>query len=485
MPVLSNKNDSDLSREVHTLPHLKKDAGMSPATDSPPEVLLSEDESLASPKKEVKVTDENCDLSFTTSKPTFAVKRKMCSEDIPDIIPVTPTSKTRKFSLSCRRTKRSKMGKCSSSKGGKEGFSLIDSLDKAFNTDAAEHRVVSVNNPELLNTSPCKNTRLNGVESGRKLEGKASNHTLEKAVGQVCTEKCDYSNTSNLRSYANDCMNTQDCTKFDNLLESVKNNNEVTSLGFEHDNCHSTEQGVKAVNSAGCDMEASSFEELVNTNGNVPLSPISGATAVILNGGTNKRDAVLENSVLYNHVASKNKVSDWNVPKYDIKQTSGMVCTSSILEISDYETKRCRDEIDDSVRSNKTASSDILELNCDCDSVGSSNEVLGYDILNGIVNTAERKVEGTCTILPEESVLRLPISKSGSVGLEAKGSEDSVQESDQHPDVLCCRLQASAAEQLTTNSRAASSDDIAHEDHIAWLASDNWDFSVIEEKGTG
>jgi hypothetical protein len=485
LPVLSDKSIANLPPEVPTLPCFEKDAVKSLANDSPPEIMLSEDESLASPKKEAKVVEENCDLTFITSKSTSAVKRNLCSEDdIPDIIPVTPTSKTRKFSLSCKPTKHSKMERCSSSKGRKEGFSLIDSQNKAFNTDTTENTVLSVNNPEHLNTSRYKKVKLTGIESVQSQESKASDRMVVKVVGQVYTEKCGYNNTSSMRSYRNDFMNTQDCTKFDNLLEGVKNHDEVTSLGFEHDNFHSTEQNVKDISSTGCDAESCSFGQLIDTSGNMSLSSIPGTTAVSLSGDTDIPSVFLENYISHNPVASKNKVSDCNVPKVDIKQPNDTVCTWNIPERSECEPKQRTDGVDDSVRSNNTTSSDVLELNRDCCSVGSSNKAFDYDILNSKVKAADIEVEGTCTVLPEENVLRQPITKSDSVNLEDKGLEHSVQKGDQRAAVLCCRLQTAATEQPKSDSKAGSPDGVAHADHAAWLSSDNWDFSIIEEKGT-
>jgi hypothetical protein len=479
LPVLSDKSNANLPLEVQTLPCFEKDAVKSLANDSPPEIMLSEDESLASPKKEAKFVDENCDLTFITSKPTSTVKRNLCSEDdIPDIIPVTPTSKTRKFSLSCKPTKHSKMDRRSSSKGRKEGFSLIDSLNKAFNTDTTKNKVPSVNDPEHLNTSRYKKMKLAGVESVHSQESKASDRTVVKVVGQVYTKKCDYNNTSSMRSYTNDFMNAQDCTKFDNLLEGVKNHDEVTSLGFKHDNCHSTEQNVKDISSTGCDAESCSFGQLMS------LSSIPGTTTIGLSADTDIPNVFLENSISHNPVISKNKVSDCNVPKYDIEQPNDTVCTCNILERSECEPKQRTDGIDDSVRSNSTTASDVLELNPDCCSVGSSNKAFDYDILNSEVKAADIEVEGTCTVLPEENVTKLD-----SVNLEDKGLEHGVQKGNQHADVLCCRLQTaattSAIEQPKSDSKTGSPDGVAHEDRAVWLSSDNWDFSMIEEKGTG
>jgi hypothetical protein len=493
---LSDKNNARVPLGVQTSPYFKKDAVKSPTKELPREVILLEDELLASPKKEVKVMDENCDLIFVTSKPTSSVKRKLCSEDlIPDIIPATPTAKTRKFSLSCRHTKHSKLDRCSSDKGKKLDFSNIDSLDKAFNTDGTKNRVLSVNNPKLQNTSPYKKKRLNGVECVHTPESKASNRTTVNVVGQVCNEKCDYNNTSTIENYTDDCTSTQDCTQFGNSLEHVKSHYKVTSQGLECDNFCNTEQNVKDVSYAGCDVEASSFEQLMDRNGNMSLgrygvhenivSPILGTTTVISSGDTDIPETFLENSILHNPVASKNKVSCCNVPKDDIEQPKDAVCTCSIPEINKCHTKQCTDGFEDSVRSNRTASSDILELNYDCGSVGSNNKIFVYDILSSSVKTAESEVGGICTALSEQNVFRQPISKSDSVNLEAKSSEHSVQKSDQHADVLCSGLQTAAVKQMKTHSKANSSDDTVHEDHTAWLSSDNWDFSMIEEKATG
>jgi hypothetical protein len=252
---------------------------------------------------------------------------------------------------------------------------------------------------------------------------------------------------------------------------------------------------VKDVSSAGCDVEVSSFEQLINANSNMShgrygvndniVSPIVGTTTVISSGDTDIPETFLENSILLDPVAPKNKNSYCNVSKDDIKQPKDAVYTCSIPVISKCETKPCIDVIEDSVRSNKTASSDILELNYDCDSVGSSNNIFGYDILSSRVKTAESEVQGTGTAQSEENVFRQLISKSDSVNLEAEGSEHSVQKSDQHADVLCNRLQTAAVKQLKTHSKTNSSDDIVHEDYTAWLSSDNWDFSMIEEKATG
>jgi hypothetical protein len=447
--------------------------------------MLLEDELLASPKKKVKEFDENCDLVSITSKPTCSVKRKLCSEDeIPDIIPSTPTAKTKKFSLSCRHTKHSKMEKCSN-KERKRRFPFIDSLNKYYSTDATEDRVLSVNNPELLNTFPCQKIKSNGAESVHAPESKASNDTVVKVVGQVCTEKCDSNNTGTIKNYASDCMNTQDCTKFDNILERVKNHDEVTNQDFEHHNFCSTEQNVDDGSSAGSDEGASSFEQLVDTNDNMSLgtcdgirnnivSPVPETTTVISSGDTDIPEMFLENAILHNPVASKNNVSDCTVPQGDIKQPEGTICTCGIPEISKCETKQCTDRIDDSFRSNKTASSNILELNYDCGCVGSSNKVSGYDILSSKDKTEESEVEGTYTVQSKENVSKESIFKSDTVTPEAEGSEHS----DQHADVLCGRLQTATVKQLRTSPSASSSDD------TAWLSLDNWDFSMIDEKGT-
>jgi hypothetical protein len=453
---------------VQTLSHFKKDAVKAPAKELPAEVILSEDELLASPKKEVKVIDENCDLIFVTSKPTFAVERKLCSkDDIPDIIPATPTAKTRKFSRSRRHTKRSKMEKCSSNQEGKRGFSLIDSLDKSFNIDLTENGVLSVDNPELLNTSPYKKKKLNGVESVHTPESKASNLATVKVVGQVYTEKCDYNNTGSVKNYTNDCTNTQDCAKFCNSLEGAKNHYKVASRGLECDNFRSTEQNLKDVDSAGCDVEGnSSFEQLIiDTNGKMSLgrygvhenvvSPLLRTTTVILSGDVDIPETFLENSNLHNPVASKNKVSDYNVPKDVIEQPKDAVYMCSIPEISKCETEPCTGGIDDLVRSDKTASSDMLELNYNCGSVGSSNKVLGYDVLSSRVKSAESEVEDTCAALSEESVIRQPVSKSDSVNLEAESSENSGQKRDARADVLCSKPRTTAVEQLKTHTKSS------------------------------
>lgn len=493
---MSDKNNAIVTPGVQTSPYFKKDTVKSPVKELPQEVILSEDELLASPKKEVKVMDESCDLIFVTSKPASTVKRKLYSEDgIPDIIPATPTAKTRKFSLSRRRTKHSKMDRCSSGKERRQDFSHIDSLDKAFNTDGTENRVLSVNNPELLNTSPYKYERLNGVESVHTPESKGSKDTVVNVVGHACTEKCDYHNTSTIKNDTDDCTNAQDCTKFGNSLEGVKSHYRVTSLHLEYDNFCNTEQNVKDVSSAGCDVEVNSFEQLIDTNYHMSvgrygvhenvMSPILGTTTVISSGVTVIPETFLENSILHNPVTSKNKVSYCSVPKDDIKQPKDAVYTCSIPKISKCETRPCTDVIEDSVRSNKTAPSDILELNYDCGSVGSSNKFFCNDTLSSKDTTAESEVEGTCTALSEKNVCRQLISKSDTVNLEAKCSEHSVQKSDQQAVVLCSRLQTAAVKQLKTHSKADSSDDIVHEDHTAWLSSDNWDFSVIEEKATG
>jgi hypothetical protein len=205
------------------------------------------------------------------------------------------------------------------------------------------------------------------------------------------------------------------------------------------------------------------------------VSPILETMTVISSGGTDMPEKFLENTILHNPVPTKSKVSCCSVPKDDIKQPEVAVLTCSIPEINKYESKQCTDGIEGSVRSNKIASSDILEY--DCGPAGSSNNIFGYEILSSRVKTAESEAEGTCTALSEENV-----SKSDSINLEAKGSEHSVQKSDQHADGLCSRLQTAAVKQLKTHSKASSSDDIAYEDHTAWLSSDNWDFSMLEEE---
>jgi hypothetical protein len=474
----------------------------SPVQQSSPEVIISDDELLASPRKEIKDFNENCDLISTTPKQTSSVKRKLCSEEeTPDIIPATPTVKTRKRNLACKRTKRSKVGivkleKCFPDKGSKKGFSLFDSLDDAYNNDVMGDRV--------QHTSPCKKIQLNANESTCTQEDKSSDSTTVKVVRQTFNEM-SADNKKTIKDYENeDCIglnNTSDCKKLVSFVEKVESH-DVNNQDMKCDNLLITEQYVNDATSIGCDMEANSLEQLIDTKDNIfVISKFDGLPdnigscvpetgTVILNDDTNIRVVFLEDTFLNNPVVSKNKVSDCNIPKATIKQCIDLnndgVCTSNLLEINKSKARQCTGVVDSTLRCKETVFSDVLQLKCNysCGSIDSNNKAFGCDFLSSQDKTA---VVNKCTVSSKDIDLQELSSKSDSINLEA--SDCSFEKSDQCADVLCGKVQTAAAAVLTflqaeTESGAQSSDNVTQEDHPAWLSLEDWDLSLIDEKQT-
>jgi hypothetical protein len=185
---------------------------------------------------------------------------------------------------------------------------------------------------------------------------------------------------------------------------------------------------------------------------------------------TNVEDAAfLENSVLCNPDASKDIVSDCSVTKTDIRQYEDL-----------KEPKQCTDVTDGTVSSNKIVFSDVLHLNSNCGSVGSSNEVSGCDILSG----KDRNQE-TETVLSKQAAFKESNFKPDLINLEAKCSDCSVESSDQCAGALCGNEQTAAGTSAVQQVKTAScSSHITEEDQAAWLSFDSSDFFMIEDEET-
>jgi len=488
--VLSDRSNTNLSVEVQTSPYFMKNAVTLPAKQSSPEVILSDEEILASPKVEVKNFDENCDLTSTPPNQNLPVKRKLCSgEEIPDVIPGTPITKNRRIRLTYKHTKRSNQGigkleNRFSPKGTKQDFSSTDSVDNVYNSDVIRDTVVSVNNPKLENEHPCssRKVKLNGIESICTQEYKSSDDTIAKMVTQIFSEKSD---KSTIKNYEN---GTQGSTKQYKLLERVRSHDN-DNHDLKCSNLPSTEQCVNSSTSAGCNIEAGSIEQLLDTSDNISLlSKCDGVSKNIVSHVPEIESAtvILSNDADIPAKSSENlenKVS-CNVSKAVIKQhvdlNSDRVYTCNILDVNESKTKQ---NTYGTVSSKETVSSDILKLNCNCDSIGYSNESFGCDVACTKDKVEEGTVVSKCTLVSIETVLENSNYMSDSVNPEANGSDCRVQKNDQYVDVLCDKVQTGAVQQMNTESVVNSLSDISKED-AACLLLDGLDFSLMEDTET-
>jgi hypothetical protein len=484
--VLSDKSNNNLCAEVQTSHYFKRDPVKSPAKQSSPEVVLLDDELLSSPKKEIKIFDENCDLITITPKQTSSMKRKLCSEEeIPDVIPATPTIKTRKINLSCKHMKRSKVGtvkleKHFSDKGSKKGFLLFDSLDDAYSCNAVRDKVLSVNKPEfqIQHIPPCKGLKLNGNES-------------------TCAQE-------NIKNYdSEDCIDlkyTSNCTKYGNVSEKVKSH----QLNNQDLNVPSIKQYVNDTASVGCGVESNSSDQQIDTKDNISLSSkfnglpentvscVPESETVLLSDIANKHTVFLEKSSLNNPVVSKNKVSDCNISKAAVKQyvdlNNDRICSSSLQEINKSESRQSTDVTDSTVRFKETVFSGTLRYKCNNNygSTDANNKAFGCDVVSTEDETKGSAIVSKYTVSSKENDLQEFSSKYDSVNMET--SDGSCPKSEEDGDVMCSRVQAPAAVsaflQVKTESGALSSNYITQEDHQAWPSLEDWDFSLIDEKNT-
>lgn len=462
-PVLSD-NSSHISVGVHTSHYFKKDPIKSPVQQSFSEVIISDDELLASPIKEIKHFNDNYDLISTTPRQTSCVKRKLCSEEeIPDVIPATPTVKTRKLTLSSKLTKHSKVGivkleKSFADKGRKKGFSLSDSLDDAYNNGVMGDGVHHISLCKKIKLTTNENTCTQGDES--------SNSTTVKVVSEKFSE-ISTGNKRTIKDENDDCIslnNTSDCKKLDSLSEQIESH-DVQDMKCE--NLPVTEHYVSDVPSVGCDVEANSLEQLIDTKDislinkfdRMPVNTGSYVTetgTVISNDDTSICELFLENP--------KIKVSDSNIQKSTIKKCVDLnndgACSSSLLEIDKSNSTQCTDVVD------------------------SNNKAFGCNLQSNQDKTEESAVVSKCTVSSKDIELQDLSSNSDSVNLEA--SRCSFQKSDQSAVVLCGKVHTtagrSAFQQVETKSCVQSSDTTTQEDHLAWLPLEEWDFSQSDEK---
>lgn len=406
---LSNQNTTDLHASV---PVDKEEDDKSPEKPSSSEVVLSHDDLLTFPKVGENSVDENCDIICPTPEKTSPVKRTVFGMvRSPDIICITPTTKSRKISLARQNKKHSKadmlkLGKHFLGKRNNQDNSVVDLLDNACSADVIEGGVFSVSNPELQNqdASAHKKIKLNGAVSIFADNGQSSHGTNV----QVFSVK----STVNWGPADNDAdqdgisrTNVQDCTGLDKLLQ----------------------------------MPA----------------------------------AFLENSILRNPMP-KDMASDCSVTKADISQLEGL-----------NEPKQCTDVTDGTVHSNKILFSDVLQLNSNCDSVGSGNKVSGSCIPSGKDRNQESEIVCNSTVLSKQAAINESNFKHNLLNLEAKCSDCSADSSEQCAGAICNTKQTAAGTSAIQQVKTLScSSDITEVDHAAWLSSDSLDFFMMEDEET-
>lgn len=397
---LSNQNTTDLQAPVSVV---KQEDDKSPNKPALSEVVLSQDELLTFPKVGEKNVDENCDIIYPTPEKTSPVKRTVFGVvRSPDIIPKTPTTKSRKISLAHQNKKHSKadmlkLGKHFLGKRNKQGISVFDLLDNACSADVIEGGVFSTSNPELKHqdASPHKKIKLNGVGSIFTEDGHSSRGTNV----QVFSEKSTV-NQSPANSHANqDCIshtNVQDFTELDKL----------------------------------------------------PQMPA----------------AFLENVV-----------SDCSITKADISQLEDL-----------NEPKQCTGVTDGAVSSKKILFSDVLQLNSNCDYVGSGNKVSGCHILSGKDRNQESEIICNSTVLSKQAAISESRFKHNLLNPEeAKCSDRSAESSDQCAGAKCNTKETAAGTHAVQQVKTAScSSDITEVDHAAWLSFDSLDFFMMEDEET-
>jgi hypothetical protein len=431
--VLSGKSNNTLFVEAKTSHYFKNDPVKSSVQQSSTEVTLLDDKLSASQRKEIKNFDENCDITSTTSNQTSSVKRKLCIEDETlDVIPATPIVKASKLSLSC------------------------------------------------------KHTKLNANEGTCTQQDKSSGGAAVKVIRQIFGDIPTNKKKTMKDNENEDCIglnNTSDCKTLDRLLEKVESHN-VNNQDMKCDNFPFTDQYVNDA-ATGCDTEGNSLEQLIDTKDNISViskfdgssdnngSCVPGTGTMVLNDEANMHVAFLEDSFLNNSVVSKIKVSDCNIPKATVKQSVDLnddgFCTSIVLKINKSKAREC---------------TDILQLKCRYNCSTDSSKAFGCDFLSSQDKTEESAVVSKGTVSSEHIDLQELSSKPDSVNLGA--SDCSFQKSGKCANVLCSKVQTtsvvSAFQQVKTESCAEGSNNITQKNHPAWLSSEDWDFSLIDEK---
>lgn len=406
---LSNQNTTDLNVSASVV---KEEDDKSPGLLSSSDVVLSHDELLIFPKVGENSVDENCDIIYPTPEKTSPVKRTVFGVvRSPDVIRITPTTKSRKISLACQSKKHSKadmqkLGKHFLGKRNKQDNSVVDLLDNACSADVIEGGVFSVSNPELQNqdASSHKKIKLDGAVSIFTDDGQSSHGTNVQVFSVKSTVNRGPANDRTNQDRVSR-TNVQDCTELDKLLQ----------------------------------MPA----------------------------------AFLENSILRNPIP-KDTDSDCSVTKADISWLEDL-----------NEPKQCSDVTDGTVSSNKILFSDVLQLNSNCDSVGSGNKVSGCYIPSGKDRNQESEIVSNSTVLSKQAAINESSFKHNLLSLEAKCLDRSADSSDECAGAICNTKQTavgtSAIQQVKT---ASCSSDITEVDHAAWLSSDSLDFFMMEDEET-
>jgi hypothetical protein len=131
--------------------------------------------------------------------------------------------------------------------------------------------------------------------------------------------------------------------------------------------------------------------------------------------------------------------------------------------------------------SNKIVCSDVLQLNSNCGSVRSSNNISGCDNRRGEDRNEESETGFNSAVLSKQAVFKESSFKSDLINLEARCSDFSVQSTDQCVGALYGNEQmtggASAIQQVKVASGLSH---MTEEDHTAWLSFDDSDFFMIK-----
>lgn len=321
---LSSQNTPDLHASVSDV---KEEDGKSREKLSSSEVVLSHDELLTFPKVGENSVDENCDIICPTPEKASPVKRTVFGVvRSPDIIPISPTTKSRKISLARQNKKRSradvlKLGKHFLGKRNKQDISVVDLLDNACSADVIEGGVFSVSNPELQNedASSHKKIKLNGAVSIFTEDGQSSHGTNV----QVFSEKSTVNRNPAANDHANQDRisrtNVQHCSELGKLLQmpAAFSENSVLHNPMSKDmvsDCSVTKADVSQLEDLNEPKQCTDV-----TDGTVSSNKILFSDVLQLNSNCG-------------YVGSGNEVSGCYIPSgKDRNQESEIVCNSTVL----------------------------------------------------------------------------------------------------------------------------------------------------------
>lgn len=318
----SNQTTVDLHASISDF---KEKDDKSPYKPSSSEVLLSHDELLTFPKVGENSVDESGDIIYPTPEKTAPVTGMVFGVvQSPDTVPITPTVKSRKISLTHQNKKHSKakmlkLEKHFLGKRNRKGISVIDLLDNTCSVDVIEGRVFSANNPELQNqdASPHKKIKLNGVGSIFTVDGQSHGTNLQVFNETSAVNKSPANDNANQDRISH--TNVQDCTELDKLLQ-------MPAAFLENTNLHNPV--LKDIVS-DCSVRKADIRQLEDLNEPKQCTDVTD--------GTVSSNKILFSDILQfnsnrGSVGSGNKVSECYVLSGKGRnEESEIVCNSAVL----------------------------------------------------------------------------------------------------------------------------------------------------------